>query len=364
MSHMIDETTGKPAIAYIGQTPWHGLGQKLTPGASIEEWTHEAGLDFIVERSPVVYTRKPTPAEIEASDPLVELIDPTVTFKGRDVLYRTDTGAPLWVASKSYQIVQPSEVMEFFAKLVDIGGFELETAGALSDGKRIWALAKVNDGAPVVGHDVVRPYVLLATSYDGTLATTAKFSAIRVVCSNTMAMAIGARDEAGNIVGKAESDTENRAVSTLVRVPHSTAFDADVVRKQLGIVKDVFERWLVETALLAEKKIDDTQFDRFLEALLQPLQPKMVHGKPAKPARECRPFANIKAIYNDRLIGDEEAGEANRWRALNAVTQFVDFERGRSPNTRLDSAWFGSGDALKTRAFDLLVKTPEFDPVA
>jgi phage/plasmid-like protein (TIGR03299 family) len=362
MSHMIDETTGQPAIAYVGKTPWHGLGTELRAGCSVEQWTEAAGLDYVVERSPVQFVRKPTPAEIEefGSD---TLMDPTVSFKGRDVLYRTDTGAPLWVASKSYNIVQPSEVMDFFAKLSEIGGFELETAGALSDGKRIWGLARVNDGAPVVGQDVVRPYVLLATSYDGTLATTAKFTAVRVVCHNTLTMSVGSSED-GMRLASSETDTVGKAVSSLVRIPHSTTFDADAVRKSLGIVKDVFERWLVESALLAEKQIDDTQFGLFLENLLQPLQPKTVHGSPAKPARECRPFARIKSIYENNLIGADLAGESNRWRALNAVTQFVDYERGRTANSRLDGAWFGVGDAIKTRAFDLLVKTPEFEVVS
>lgn len=369
MSHMIDETTGQPAIAYVGKTPWHGLGQRLNPGASVEEWTREAGLDYVVERSPVLFSRQRTLLEQEVAakgeQEAPELLGadgrPMVSFKGRDVLYRTDTGAPLWVASKSYNIVQPAEVMDFFAKLAEIGGFELETAGALSEGKRIWGLAKVSEGAPVVGHDVVRPYVLLATSYDGTLATTAKFTAVRVVCHNTLTMSVGSANyETGMVAGKAEADTEGKAVSSLVRIPHSTTFDADEVRKRLGIVKDVFEKWLVESAILAEKKIDDEQFDRFLENLLQPLQPKTVHGRPAKPARECRPFARIKEIYESNLIGGDLAGESNRWRALNAVTQFVDYERGRSANSRLDGAWFGVGDAIKSRAFSLLVNTPEF----
>ena len=46
MAHMIDETTGKAAIAYVGKTPWHGLGQELTPGQDIPTWTREAGLDL------------------------------------------------------------------------------------------------------------------------------------------------------------------------------------------------------------------------------------------------------------------------------------------------------------------------------
>lgn len=360
MSHMIDESTGKPAIAYVGATPWHGLGKKLTAGASVEEWTHEAGLDYVVERSPVLFTRQRTALEREVAvtdEPEVLGADgkPLVTFKGRDVLYRTDTGAPLWVASKSYNIVQPSEVMDFFAKLVEIGGFELETAGALSDGKRIWGLAKVNDGAPVVGQDVVRPYVLLATSYDGTLATTAKLTSVRVVCNNTLSISVG-----GEFIDKMEADTEGRAVSTMVRIPHSTTFDGDAVRKQLGIFADCFEKWMIETQLLVERKLAEPQFDRFLEKLLEPLQPKTVHGKPPKPIREGRPFQRVREIYNEELIGAELSGKDNRWAALNAVTQWVDWERGRNQNSRLDGAWFGVGGSIKDRAFSLLTSADEF----
>lgn len=97
----------------------------------------------------------------------------------------------------------------------------------------------MGDGASIVGQDVVRPYVLFATSYDGTMATIAKFTAIRVVCNNTMTMAVG-RGAYG--LGKTEQDTENRAVSTLVRIPHSQKLDDHDIRLQLGIVEDVYDK--------------------------------------------------------------------------------------------------------------------------
>lgn len=62
--------------------------------------------------------------------------------------------------------------MGFFDDLVRVGKFHLETAGALSGGKRIWALAKIGGGAPIIGQDIVRPYLLLTTSFDGSMATT------------------------------------------------------------------------------------------------------------------------------------------------------------------------------------------------
>ena len=192
MAHMIDETSGAAAIAFVGATPWHGLGQALTAGADIGTWTREARLDYTVLESPVLYRTA------AASEP--EL------FKGRKVLHRSDTGGALAVVSDGYHVVQPAEVMGFFERLVGLGGFQLETAGALSYGRRVWALASVGEGADVVDGDVVKPYLLLGTSYDGTMATVAKFTTIRVVCNNTITAAL--------------NDTQGT-----VRVLHSERFD-------------------------------------------------------------------------------------------------------------------------------------------
>ena len=55
MAHDIDCSTGKPAIAYVGETPWHGLGEKLPEGESIETWIKAARLDWELKRLPVHY---------------------------------------------------------------------------------------------------------------------------------------------------------------------------------------------------------------------------------------------------------------------------------------------------------------------
>ncbi len=339
MAHMIDETTGKAAIAYVGETPWHGLGKALSPGMGIEVWREEAGLNYTVERAPVQFRH---------SD------DETLrSFVGRDVLYRSDTLNALSVVSKGYTVVQPGEILEFFSKLAEIGGFELETAGALSGGQRVWALAKVNDGAPVVGQDVVRPYVLLATSYDGTLATTAKFTAIRVVCHNTLTMSAG---YAGGTktVNKGEEDTEGRAVSSLVRIPHSAKFDADQVRLQLGIVNGAFEQWLVNTRIMSEVRITEAAADDFVFSLLSH-GIKKDDGKNKPDVRKSKPYQAIMGLFSGGAIGANLTGGDNAWALMNAVSEYIDHTRGRTVDTRLSSAWFGTGDALKTRAYDSLL---------
>lgn len=316
MAHMIDTTTGKAAMAYTGQTPWHSLGQQLTPGASIETWTVQAGLNYTVLESPVLFK---TPATTEPQ-----------CWPNRKVLHRSDTGAPLAVVSDGYRVVQPGEVMGFFGKLAEIGGFELETAGALSYGRRVWALAKVNEGADIVGGDTVRPYLLLGTSYDGTMATVAKFTAVRVVCNNTIVQALG------------EGNRE-------VRVLHSERFDADKVRMELGIVADNWERFLVQSRQLAGVPMAAEEADSFVQELLKPYHT----GRLA--LDQTRGYKRIMQLFEGAAIGSGIDGvQGTRWGMLNAVTEMIDHERGRSDNTRIESAWFGTGAAMKNRALELL----------
>lgn len=345
MAHEIAKTaTCRDAIAFVGQKPWHGLGQELTPGAPIEVWRREAGLDYEVLRTPVMFERPHFVDGMEAKEVAV--------MPGSDVLFRSDTGQPLSVVGKSYKIVQPGQVLVFFAELSEIGGFELETAGVLSDGKRVWGLAKVGDGAPIVGHDVVRPYVLFATSYDGTLATVAKFTAIRVVCHNTITMAVGRGAEG---FGKTEAD-KHGAVSSMVRITHSAKVNTKDVRQRLGIVEDVYDRWLVNTRLLAEKSMNATEADKFVFNLLDSVTPAPSPGRTLPDVRTTKAYKRIMDLFDSSLIGADLTGGHNGWRMLNAVTEFVDHERGKSDDSRLAGAWFGVGEGMKNRAYDLLME--------
>jgi phage/plasmid-like protein (TIGR03299 family) len=314
---MIDTTTGRAAIAFAGQTPWHGLGQALTPDASIETWTREAGLNYTVNESPVLFQTDATTMPEE--------------FKGRKVLHRSDTGSALAVVSDGYRVVQPADVMGFFGKLVKLGGFQMETAGVLSHGRRVWALAKVNEGADIVDGDTVRPYVLLGTSYDGTMATIGKFTSIRVVCNNTITAALG-REHGGT-----------------VRVLHSERFNPDAVRMELGIVGDNWERFLIQSRKLSGETMNKIEADAFVTALLEPFHNSRIDLK------ETRGYKRIMELFNGQAIGADIPGVmGTRWAMLNAVTELVDHERGRSTNTRLESAWFGTGAMLKNKALELL----------
>ena len=219
MSHQIEK------MAYVGATPWHQLGNPLPPKQSIDVWAHQAGMAWNICETPVRF-------KTEQAGSLGSIL----TFDDQKVLYRSDTKAPLSVVSGRYQVVQPKAVLEFYRDLTDVSGFELETAGVLKEGKKFWALAKTGKETTLKGNDVVKGYILLATSCDGTLATTATPTTVRVVCNNTLTVAL-------------------HGTSSAIKVPHSTSFDAQLVKKQLGIAVSQWDSFMYRMKTLSERKV-------------------------------------------------------------------------------------------------------------
>jgi len=319
MSHELDFSNSQANFAHVSEKAWHGLGQQLEAGQPLEVWAEAAGLSHTVERSTVQYSAGGI----------------MLPHTSRDVLYRSDTNAPLGVVGKDYKVVQPADVLDFFAKLAENNNFELETAGSLSGGKRIWAMAKVNDGTTVVGQDVVKPYVLLATSYDGTLATTARFTSVRVVCSNTLGFAAA---EGGDTI----------------RINHSKEFSAKDTALDLGIAFNAFDKFMIDSRRLAAKEVNSTFAVEFLKLLLPAsVRTTTVNGiktKEAVPVENTKAFQSIMALFNGQALGsDLPEASGSAWALLNAVTEHVD--HGLNQN----AAWFGYGNAMKNKARDLLM---------
>lgn len=320
MAHEIDFSNGRPNMAYAGQAPWHGLGSDLAAGADLDTWRKAAGLDWRVEEKMVLYRPGLSPVVHSVPD--------------RKVLVRTDTHTPLSVVAGWYNVVQPGEILGFFEDLVKGNGFTLETAGSLRGGNRIWALASVGEDANVLDGDKIRPYLLLATSYDASMATTAQFTSIRVVCNNTLTAAVG------------DHGSRGRTNEPRVRIPHISKFDAQAVRQQLSIVTSSWEQFLVKSRQLAAVKIDDGFMDAFLLELYGVSRDTRAIDK----ARKSKAYTRITDLFRGDGIGADVAGKT-LWGAVNAITQYVDHERGKEPDTGLDAAWFGEGAALKDRAF-------------
>jgi hypothetical protein len=154
--------------------------------------------------------------------------------------------------------------------------------------------------------------------------------------------------------GKIENDTEGRAVSTMVRIPHSRKINKDEIRHQLGIVTDVYDRWLINTRLLVEQSMNATEADIFIFKLIDSIAPTPSQNRKLPDVRGSKAYCRILELFDGKIKGADLAGVKNKWVMLNAVSEYVDHERGNSADTRLTGAWFGAGDALKTKAYGML----------
>ena len=317
MAHEITQREdGFNEMAFVGATPWHGLGQVLQEDASIEEWQIAAGMDWTVNSSHTQFVANGN----------------NQIYAGQNVLYRSDNNYPLSIVSDRYNPVQPKEVLEFFRDLVDENGFKIHTAGTLQGGKKLWALAETGKFAEVCKGDGVGGFLLLSTSCDRTLATTARFTTVRVVCNNTLTAAV------------------NRNQNT-ISFSHIQKFDHLAVKQKLGNAVESFGSFMLMAQVLQRQQMNSIQSSEFVKALVADVSQIK---DPEYDLTKNRAYRKILSLFDCEAKGLSLVGHT-KWGMLNAVTEYVDHHNpSRSSDSRLNSAWFGSGDRLKSKAVELL----------
>lgn len=309
MAHEIE------TMAYVGKTPWHGLGSQLASQQPLDVWAQQAGMNWRIEESPVRFIAGPN-----------GYLGEIHSYPENKVLYRSDNKTPLSVVSQRYKVVQPEEILEFYRDLTEKSGFELETAGVLKGGKKLWALAKTGQSGTLKNVDETKAYVLLATACDGSMATTAQFTSVRVVCNNTLAVALNGQ-------------------ATAIKVRHNTQFDAQLVKQQLGISVSAWDEYMYQLKQLSERKVNARDVTAFLEAVYSDT------GDSQGVINE-RAISRSLELFEGRGMGANLVTAKNTaYGLLNSVTEYVDHEqRAKNADYRLDSAWFGKGAGLKQKA--------------
>src|SRR5574337_54901 len=286
-------------LAFRRDVPWHGLGQNVEENDSLDAMVKKAHMEWHVLRKPISMQ-----------------IDNHTVQPGMDILYRNDNYFPLSVVPPSYEIVQPRDIFDFYRSLIDSAGYSMDVIGALHQGKKVWALAKTSTFEVVEG-DKVDCYLLLATSYDGSLATTAKFTTIRVVCQNTLNMAL--RDKQS------------------VKVRHSTKFNPEQVVDKLIEQND----WISQTKALVNLRISNNLAKEILSECMQ-----------KKDIEESPQYRKIMDLFmKSGTMIERETG----WGFLNAVTEYCDWysKEKKNQNTRLEGMWFK--ESLKDKIYETLV---------
>lgn len=323
MSHeLTTREDGTVEFAYLQSdgAPWHGLGNPMQAGQSIEDWRKAAGMDWKIQRGIVRYNVDHEGTQLE--------------LPSQHVLFRSDNQYPLGVVSDRYQVVQPAEVIEFFRDIAKAGGLELSAAGTIYNGKRFWATAKIGEASPTSVVDKIGGYLLISTSADGSLATEVRLTSIRVVCKNTLQFA---REDA-------------RAA---LKVSHRSVFDADAIKAQMGLNTAAWDAFKHNLVRLANVQIGTGEAEEIVAQLFAAGAGQEGRDK----ARETAGFKKVMQLFNGDGMGahlDGVFGTANG--VLQAVTEYADHHvRARSDEHRFVASQWGGGADLKARAWDQLI---------
>ena len=316
MSHeLTTHADGRVEFAYLASdgTPWHGLGQALEDGTSLDAWREAAGMNWKIKRGIVRYNTEFNGGQVDLPD--------------QHVLFRSDNKAPLGIVSKRYQVVQPGDVVEFFRDIAKAGGLELSAAGTIYGGKRFWATAKIGEASPASLADKIGGYILISTSADGSLATEVRRTTVRTVCKNTLQMAMA-------------------DAKASIKVSHRSVFDPDSIKEFMGLNNAAWDAFRHTVTKLANVAMVEEEAADMAAAIF---------GNTDK-VRETAGFKKVLSLFNGEGMGATMDGVlGTRWGLLNAVTEYADHHvRARSDENRFVASQWGAGADLKSRALDLL----------
>ena len=314
MAHQVE------TLAYTGKEPWHGLGKRISGDLSPKEVQRKAGLDWGVEKVPQCY---------EFGDYSWE--------SGHYALIRTSDGQFLdTVKSDYWEPVQNSMAFEFFDDFVRAGNMSMEVAGSLSDGRRVFALAKLRDGFRLekAQEDETESFLLFTNPHLYGQSVDIRLTPIRVVCHNTLTLALGQKNE------------------YRVSFTHRREFDVTEAQRLIMSAVDKLDIYRRQANYLAARRYSPDALDIYFRRVFMPAVPPRI------------PFNRGLALTrNARLaleVVETQPGAhyapGTWWNAFNAVTYLSDHCIGRSQETRLATAWYGSGKSRKVRALNLALE--------
>jgi phage/plasmid-like protein (TIGR03299 family) len=313
MAHELEMVNGEAQMAYRESAgkPWHGLGVPVSDDLSPQEMMEVAGLDWNVEKVDTFYRYKG---------------DNHST--GQQALVRSTDGKILTQVGPGWNPVQNSEAFDFFTDFVKAGDMQMDTAGSLKEGRLVWALADVQDGFSLFNGDEVKGFLLFSNPHQYGKAIDIKFVMERVVCNNTLAVALDEKNRVG------------------VRINHRSQFDADKVKEILGISHNKVEQFKEAAEFLGSKNYDREKLIKYFGNIF---------GESNRDNKDLSRTAEQAMGYVENQPGDNFR-PGTWWNAYNAVTYMTNHKLGRSADTRMSSAWFGGNAKRNINALDLALE--------
>tara|TARA_R110000796_G_scaffold74379_2_gene167372 strand:- start:2462 stop:3496 length:1035 start_codon:yes stop_codon:yes gene_type:complete len=342
MAHQVE------TMAWANEIPWHGLGVKVDSNLTPLEMQKAASLDWTVSKRPSYTLDSP-----EWHDD-VGIIQAENTFH----IVRDSDNQILSHCGRDYIPIQNHDVFDFFKRFTEAGHMTMETAGSLKNGGEIWGLAKIAEDFELAGDDLIKGYLLINQPHIVGRSMTIKLTPIRVVCNNTLTMALGQGGTAS------------------FRMPHVREFGVDVIEaaeEALGLSAEKMTEFREAASFLSKKKAKHSNVLDFVGEIYQPdmiaeYRKEQLLKAEGKLIGEQAPliekFNKFPSLVVDALEQSPGAmltsAKGTWWGALNAVTYVEDHLReSATPGNTLHSAWFGAAANRKARALDLAVKYAE-----
>ena len=315
MAHLVE------TMAYAGQVPWHGLGERVPADLSPRQMMRKAGVDWEVEKVPTY-----------AAKDGVDLIE-----TGTSALIRsTDNKVLSPMVGDNWEPVQNVEAFDFFTEYCAAGDMEMHTAGSLKNGQMVWALAKTKESFELFNGDVTENYFLFTNPHQFGKAINIRMTPIRVVCNNTLTLSL------------------SQNADQMVTVNHRKAFDAEEVKQQMGIAREKMEQYKSMAQFLGGKRYTaDNVIQYFNEVFGAPAKEKVDNVIPFTSRNAKIAFENL-----DTQPGANFA-QGSWWTAFNSVTHMTDHLQGRSNDGRLVSSWYGRNRKVKLNALDKAIEYAE-----
>ena len=314
------------SMAYTssGGVPWHGLGKAVSDDMTPKQMQRAAGADFLVDKRPCQY-----------------LLNGRTVTANREALIRinprTRTEHELDYVTPEWKPVQNDVVFSFFKEFCVEGGMTMETAGVLQEGRMVWALAKLKESFEVFkGKDLIESYLLFTNPHQYGWSTSVSWSAIRVVCLNTLIQSLG----------------RSSGTDKIIKVTHRNEFDPEVVKETLGLSHKRLEDYKVSAKFLASKRIkkreDVVEFFQRIFPVTVAKTTKQTHKTISKPAQECLDLLETQP--------GAEYGAGTAWQMYNAVTYYTDHVASKEADTRLFQAWYGTTRKKKIEALRIAME--------
>jgi phage/plasmid-like protein (TIGR03299 family) len=299
MAHLLESVNGETAFASLRQPAWHGLGEVFTEEVSTTEMLKKAKLNNWNVRLEDVEI----PAGMES--------DKGYSFVVRDNPFIDGNKDVLGVVGERYVPLQNEDLFDFADNILDNGG-RWETAGSIKGGRIVFgslALERETVLDPNGVSDKVNTYLLVNTSHDGSIAIQASITPVRVVCANTLNLALGNRGRGGSV-----------KQSFKIRHTQTASGKVAVAREALGLANAYMDEFDKMASAMIENEISKAQFDKIVE-LAYPTPEKDTKGSLKKHTDK---IDLINSIY----VGDfNNTIAGTSWGAFNALTERLDWYR-------------------------------------